>query len=694
MKRVAAVVLAGGEGERLSILSGVRAKPAVPFAGKYRIIDFTLSNCVNSDINDVVVLTQYNPRSLNDHIGAGRPWDLDRSTGGVRMLQPFISRNRAAEWYRGTADAVLQNVRYIRETPADTLVILAGDHIYKMDYGPFVQQHRRKRADVTIAVKRVPLGEAHRFGILALDDNDQVIEWQEKPKQPRSDLASLGIYVFSKRALLHWMSDDRPDFGANVVPAMLAGGARVFGYHFDGYWQDVGTVDSYWRAQMELLDDHPGLDLYDRDWVIHTRSEERAPARIGPTASVHRSLISHGCLIAGTVERSVLSPGVRVDPGAIVRDSVIMFDSHIRAGAVVDRAILDKEVSVGPNAIVGMGNDFDTPNLKEPTRLNTGITLVGKRAVIPAGARIGRNVRIAEDVRPSDFTTKTIKSGGSVEPKRPRHETRPARGGDCRRGRPAGRTDERTRVDRDLRCGDHRPRCHALATLDAETAERHRVRRRDRAALPCPRCPVVSTAGCASWSWCPSSVPSVKRVVSWDLLLDGRRRHDIRLTLILDPDLALLCWAHYAPPLNDTFRVSYRQFLHWNDELPFVKFALADDERPVLVSEVPVATLDRDTPGSRPQSPAGGLRPAAGRVVAVALSGCQGGPRADAPGAQRWAAGPLCGRPGRAVAGSRERAGRGFLKAAATAVGGDRLLHSPPPWIGPSCCVARPRWRP
>jgi glucose-1-phosphate adenylyltransferase len=414
VKRVLAIVLAGGEGERLSILSAVRAKPAVPFAGKYRIIDFTLSNCVNSDINDIVVLTQYNPRSLNDHIGAGRPWDLDRTTGGIRMMQPYIARNRVAEWYRGTADAVLQNIQTIRESAADPILVLAGDHIYKMDYGPFIQQHRRKRADVTIAVKQVPLGEAHRFGILALDDNDQVVEWQEKPRQPKSDLASLGIYVFSRRALLTWLSEDRADFGANVIPAMLDGGARVFGHQFDGYWQDVGTVDSYWRAQMELLDDHPPLDLYDRSWVIHTRSEERAPARVGPTASVHRSLISHGCLIAGTVERSVLSPGVRVDPGAIVRDSVIMFDCHVRAGAVVDRSILDKHVSVGPNAVVGMGDDFTTPNKAEPTRLNTGITLVGKRAAIPSGARIGRNVRIGEDVRSSDFTSRTVRSGGSV----------------------------------------------------------------------------------------------------------------------------------------------------------------------------------------------------------------------------------------------------------------------------------------
>jgi glucose-1-phosphate adenylyltransferase len=418
VKRVLAIVLAGGEGERLSILSGVRAKPAVPFAGKYRIIDFTLSNCVNSDINDVVVLTQYNPRSLNDHIGAGRPWDLDRSTGGVRIMQPFIARNRAAEWYRGTADAVLQNLSAIRGSNADTIVILAGDHIYKMDYQPFVQHHRRKRADVTIAVKQVPIGEAHRFGILALDDSDAVVDWQEKPRQPKSDLASLGIYVFSKRALLEWLAEDRIDFGAHVIPAMIEGKARVFGYRFRDYWQDVGTIESYWRAHMELLEDHPQLDLYDRDWVIHTRSEERAPARIGPTANVHRSLISHGCQIAGTVERSVLSPGVRVDPGAIVRDSVIMFDTVIRAGAVVDRSIIDKEVSIGPNAVVGTGTDYTTPNRQEPTRLNTGITVVGKRATLPAGARIGRNVRIAEGVRPSDFTSRTVRSGGSVE-KRP-----------------------------------------------------------------------------------------------------------------------------------------------------------------------------------------------------------------------------------------------------------------------------------
>ena len=415
MKRVLAVILAGGEGERLSILSSMRAKPAVPFAGKYRIIDFALSNCTNSSIDNVVVLTQYNPRSLNDHIGLGRPWDLDRTNGGIRMLQPYIARGRANEWYRGTADAVLQNIETIRQAPGDLVLVLAGDHIYKMDYSPFVQAHRRRRADVTVAVRRVPIGEAHRFGILALGENDAVVDWEEKPPKPKSDLASMGIYVFSKKALLHWLSDDLTDFGRDVIPAMLDAGARVYGYRFDGYWQDVGTIESYWQANMDLLVDRPQLDLYDRDWLIHTRSEERAPARIGPTANVHNSLISHGCLVAGTVERSILSPGVRVDIGAVVRDSIIMFDTVIRAGAIVDRSILDKEVSVGPNVHIGEGADLTIANRQEPTRLNTGITVIGKRAVIPRGVRIGRNVRIAEGVRAVDFRSKVIRAGGSVD---------------------------------------------------------------------------------------------------------------------------------------------------------------------------------------------------------------------------------------------------------------------------------------
>jgi glucose-1-phosphate adenylyltransferase len=427
MKRTLAVILAGGEGERLSILSSMRAKPAVPFGGKYRIIDFTLSNCVNSDVDDVVVLTQYNPRSLNDHIGVGRPWDLDRNTGGVRMLQPYIARGRVAEWYRGTADAVLQNLNVINQAPGDAVLVLAGDHIYKMDYQPFVAAHRRHRADVTIAVRRVPLADASRMGILAMDESGRIVEWFEKPGQPKSDLASMGVYVFSKRALHQWLSDTRADFGHNVIPAMIEGGARVFGYRFDGYWQDVGTIQSYWEANLALLADAPELDLYDREWVIHTKSEERAPAKIGATAQVHRSLISHGCVVNGSVVNSVLSPGVVVDVGAVVRDSIILFDSIIRPGAVVDRSILDKEVTVGPGAIVGEGTDYDEANRREPGRLNTGISVVGKRASVPRGVRIGRNVLIGEGVRATDFQSRVVRSGSTVERSRDRAARTPAR---------------------------------------------------------------------------------------------------------------------------------------------------------------------------------------------------------------------------------------------------------------------------
>jgi len=337
----------------------------------------------------------------------------------VRLLQPYIARGRVAEWYRGTADAVLQNLSEIQHQPDDTVLVLAGDHIYKMDYQPFVSFHRRHRADVTIAVRRVPIADATRMGILAMDDAGRVVEWQEKPKVPKSDLASMGVYVFTKRALRRWLDESRADFGANVIPAMIEGGARVFGYRFDGYWQDVGTIQSYWETNMALLEDAPDLDLYDRDWTIHTRSEERAPAKIGPTAQVHRSMVSHGCVIYGTVVNSVLSPGVHVDVGAVVRDSIVMFDTVIRTGAVVDRAIIDKEAVIGPGAIVGDHTDPDVPNVREPGRLSTGITVIGKRAVVPRGTRIGRNVRVDPGVRSTDFAGRIIRSGGTVSHREP-----------------------------------------------------------------------------------------------------------------------------------------------------------------------------------------------------------------------------------------------------------------------------------
>jgi glucose-1-phosphate adenylyltransferase len=293
-------------------------------------------------------------------------------------------------------------------------VVLAGDHVYKMDYQPFVAFHRRRRADATLAVRRVPLADATRMGILAMDDTGRVTDFAEKPKQPKSDLASMGVYVFSKRALHRWLADSRSDFGGDVIPDMIRGGARVYGYRFDGYWQDVGTIQSYWEANMALLEDRPELDLYDREWLIHTRSEERAPAKIGATAQVHRSLISHGCLVEGMVVNSVLSPGVVVGVGAVVRDSIVMFDSVIRPGAIVDRAILDKEVTVGPGAIVGEGTDLAIPNRLTPSHLNTGITLVGKQAVIPRGVRIGRNVRVDSNVRATDFPGRTVESGATI----------------------------------------------------------------------------------------------------------------------------------------------------------------------------------------------------------------------------------------------------------------------------------------
>jgi glucose-1-phosphate adenylyltransferase len=424
MSKVLAVILAGGQGERLSLLSHKRAKPAVPFAGKYRIIDFALSNCVNSGITDVAVLTQYRPHSLHDHIGVGKPWDLDRQQGGVRLLQPYIGRQES-DWYQGTADAVYQNLSSIMETRCDYVLILAGDHIYRMDYGPMIAFHQQHGAAATLGAVIVPLEEGHRFGILETDAEARVISFAEKPKKPLGTLGSMGIYVFDRDILIRVLTEDaRPaasggaptqhDFGHNIIPSMVARGERVFAYPFTGYWQDVGTIQSYWEAHMALLSDRPAFDLYDRSWIIHTRSEERPPAHLHSSAQVVNSLISHGCIIAGRVERSVLSPGVVVEEGAVVRDSIILFDSVIGAHSVVDHAILDKEVVVGKRCEIGYGDDM-TPNKLEPTRLDTGITLVGKRAHLPDALKVGRNCKIGADLRPEDFTSDTLPSGETIE---------------------------------------------------------------------------------------------------------------------------------------------------------------------------------------------------------------------------------------------------------------------------------------
>lgn len=417
--RVVALIMAGGEGTRLSVLSEKRAKPSVPFAGKFRIIDFTLSNCVNSGIFDVGILTQYRPHSLNAHIGNGKPWDMDRSRGGVQLLQPYQGR-RDESWYKGTADAVYQNLNFVREARADLVLVLGGDHIYKMDYSRMIDFHRQKQADMTVAVMHVPLEETDRFGIMSVDEATmQVTEFTEKPKnRDKGTLASMGLYVFSADVLIRRLSENgennpRIDFGKHVIPAMVAKD-QVFAYPFSGYWVDVGTVQSYWETSMDLLDPRNSLNLYDPDWVIHTRSEERPPTRVGLQARVLGSLICNGCNIRGTVEHSVLSPGVYVSPGAIVRHSVIMNDTWIGPGAVLDRVIVDKNVVVGAGVRLGYGDDLTTPNREQPDKLNTGITIVGKGAHIPPATMIGRNVVINADRDEEAFTSTHVASGETI----------------------------------------------------------------------------------------------------------------------------------------------------------------------------------------------------------------------------------------------------------------------------------------
>jgi glucose-1-phosphate adenylyltransferase len=417
--RVVALILAGGAGTRLGVLSEQRAKPAVPFAGRYRIIDFTLSNAVNSGIYDVAVLTQYLPRSLNDHIRIGRPWDLDRSRGGVRLLQPFQGKGHQ-QWYGGTADAVLQNIDYLRQTRADTTVILSGDHIYKMDYRPMLASHEARNADLTLAVMNVKPDETNRFGIVLTDEMGRVTGFLEKPKEAPSTLANMGVYIFNTTALLERLQALSAkhadlDFGKHVIPSMLEA-YNLQAFPFDGYWVDVGTVDAYWSTSMELISGQSKLDLYDTQWLIHTRSEERAPAKAGPQSRVRGSMICNGCIVRGQVIRSVLSPGVYVSPGAIVRESVVMNDTWIGPGAVVDHCIVDKNVVVGAGTELGWGDDFDTPNAVAPDRFFTGPTIVGKGAHVPAAVRIGRNVVIQVDVDEEAFDAfgGVVPSGATV----------------------------------------------------------------------------------------------------------------------------------------------------------------------------------------------------------------------------------------------------------------------------------------
>ncbi|MFP3897833.1 MAG: glucose-1-phosphate adenylyltransferase [Dehalococcoidia bacterium] len=418
MKKVLALILAGGEGKRLSVLAEERAKPAVPFGGKYRIIDFTLSNCVNSGINAVAVIPQYNPRSLARHIGVGKAWDLDRVVGGITLLYPFVSTNGDMHWYKGTADAVYQNLPFIEDSRVDEVLILSGDHVYTMHYEEMIKFHRQQAADITVGVTEVPREETDRFGIVLLDDNNRVVAFEEKPSQAQSNLASMGIYIFNKEVLFELLEDAHRrglrDFGSQIIPEAIDR-YLICGYRYQGYWRDVGTIEAYWQANMDLVIDLPPFNLYERDSQVRTPSVDMPPVKLGPRSQISRSLVSNGCIINGSVSNSVLSPHVYVEEGAQVVDSIIFDDTVIARDAVIDRAIIDKRCHIAPECRIGYGDDY-TPNRDEPAYLDCGITVVGKGARLPAGLRVGRNCRIAPGVVEYDFRDLLIPSGSSVGP--------------------------------------------------------------------------------------------------------------------------------------------------------------------------------------------------------------------------------------------------------------------------------------
>lgn len=412
------MLLAGGAGTRLSVLTETRAKPAVSFAGKFRIIDFTLSNCVNSGIYTVGVLTQYRPHSLNEHIGIGKPWDLDRNRGGVRLLPPYQGRE-GQHWYGGTADAIYQNLDFLDTYAAENVLVLSGDHIYKMDYGPMIAFHEERSADLTIAVMTVPLEETDRFGIMEVNEAHRIVRFHEKPKnRDKGNLASLGIYVFNRRTLEQRISEGsdrspRTDFGMHVIPAMLESGDNVVAFRYDGYWVDVGTIDALWSTNLELVGPQSQLDLYNDRWPILTQSEERPPVKFGPQSKVLSTLVSNGCVIRGLVTNSVLSPGVYVSPGAVVSQSVIMNDVWIGPGAKLDRVVIDKDAVIGAGAAVGEG-DGDVPNERHPDVLSSGITLIGRNSFIPEGARVGRSVLINSGLDETAFPNNGVVPDGAT----------------------------------------------------------------------------------------------------------------------------------------------------------------------------------------------------------------------------------------------------------------------------------------
>ena len=414
-KEMIAMLLAGGQGSRLGVLTQKVAKPAVSFGGKYRIIDFPLSNCINSGVDTVGVLTQYQPLRLNTHIGIGIPWDLDRNVGGVTVLPPY-ERSKGSDWYTGTANAIYQNLEYMENYNPDYVLILSGDHIYKMDYEVMLEYHKANNADVTIAAMPVPLEEASRFGIVITDDNNRITEFEEKPAQPRSNLASMGIYIFSwpvlKEALIKLSDEPGCDFGKHIIPYCHSKEKRLFAYEYNGYWKDVGTLGSYWEANMELIDIIPEFNLYEEYWKIYTKSDIIPPQYVGENAVIERSIIGEGTEVHGEIYNSVIGAGVTIEPGAVVRDSIIMRDCVIGAGAVVNKAVIAEDTKIGIGAELGIGEY--APSKYDPKVYQFDLVTIGEHSEIPENVKVGKNTAISGVTSPEDYPDGLLASGDYI----------------------------------------------------------------------------------------------------------------------------------------------------------------------------------------------------------------------------------------------------------------------------------------
>ena len=414
-KEMIAMLLAGGQGSRLGVLTSKVAKPAGAFGGKYRIIDFPLSNCINSGVDTVGVLTQYQPLRLNTHIGIGIPWDLDRNIGGVTVLPPY-EKSGNSEWYTGTANAIYQNLGYMEMYNPEYVLILSGDHIYKMDYEVMLDFHKASNADVSIAVMPVPMEEASRFGIVVTDDQNRITEFQEKPDKPKSNLASMGIYIFSwpalKEALVTLKDQSNCDFGMHVIPYCHEKGEKLVAYEYNGYWKDVGTLGSYWEANMELIDIIPEFNLYEEFWKIFTSSEIIPPQYIAAEAKINKSIIGDGTEIYGEVSNSVIGAGVTIGRGSVVRDSIIMKGATIGDGVVMDRGIVAENASIGDNVVLGIGEDI--PNKEKPKVYSFGLVTIGENTKIPANVKIGKNTAISGETTAEDYPDGVLESGETL----------------------------------------------------------------------------------------------------------------------------------------------------------------------------------------------------------------------------------------------------------------------------------------